>query len=1296
MSSQPLNKAIELSKAGRKKHARILLSTILEDEPANEYAWLWYADTLPTVEARIEAIERGLNSNPGSQRLQQAVSLLRGAAGVPADADPKARINVPAPVFSQVRGTIAPRKKTENLRALAQALARRLAFGALVLVVIIYLSYFGLDMARGASFQDAILHAADKLVIYLGLLARGDLGLTTAGSLTLNPLPIMEVVPTVVARSLGLLAAALLIAAPTGVILGIWASRRRHSTWPLLTLLASIVGVSVPSFFAALLLQLGVIRLTREMGRVLLPVGGFGWDAHLLLPALVLAARPLAQITRVTFVTLNDILQQDYVRTAYSKGLVPRMVMNRHVIRNAIAPILTTIGVSLRFALSSLPVVEFFFGWPGMGFNLLKSISRQDDNLTVALILCLGVLFILVNLLLELSYRIVDPRFRSTPEHIGRGERKSVWESLTTMFDLRKLFSNNPIKSWLEKRRRAPAASPFRAVLEERGDTFDELYDRGAGERRVWLLGTLGNLPLMLGGLLVLGVLAVILFGPRLAPHSPYTTQGLTFKDGEFTVPPFEPGQSYPWGTDVLGRDLLSLILAGAQQTLLLVTLVVLARMAIGFTLGALAGWLKGSKIDQFLVGAAEVIAAFPSLLLSMTLILAFGIREGMRPFIIALCFVGWGEIMQFVRGEVIGIRPKLFIESAVALGSRTLRIILWHVLPNLVPALITIAALEMGAVLMLLGELGFIGIFIGGGAFAELDVAAAPYHYSDVPEWGALLSNVRTYARAYPWTAIYPSLAFFVAILGFNLFGEGLRRMVEIVGVRVMRLFNRYTLAFGLIAAMGFVWVRGNTGATVFYQRQASVFSGQRAMIDVEALSDPAMQGRALGSPGLEVAANYIAQRFQDLGIQAAGKEFTYFQPRSRDYESLDATPKLTIDDGGPPLVYHRDFAERPFAYRNLGQVRSQVKVLAFGELTGSGRYFRTPRPALRDSDYSQDILLFIDESDVSLLLPLQPAGILAVAKDPLDLQRRYTLSPRDPRWSNYGSSRVQGQDSPIFWISEELADRILEDIGKTVDELRRLREDLGQDEVLELPTGMTVSMEMQGTVQEKVPASHVIGHLPGVSSNQFEGLDDRMIVVLAQYDSPPAGPDGLYPAANDNAAGVGVMLEAIRTMQESGYQPYKTFLFVAYSGEGLEGGGQVNPRDVSKFLQAKLGFSSTFEVEAIVELRGLGTRHGDQLVLLTGGSLRLANLFEDAARRMGVPTHRAGERVDISVIYEQGSTFDSGEEAPRIGLVWEGWEATSRSAGDTLDSISVENLERSGQALSLALMILGRETQY
>jgi hypothetical protein len=242
-----------------------------------------------------------------------------------------------------------------------------------------------------------------------------------------------------------------------------------------------------------------------------------------------------------------------------------------------------------------------------------------------------------------------------------------------------------------------------------------------------------------------------------------------------------------------------------------------------------------------------------------------------------------------------------------------------------------------------------------------------------------------------------------------------------------------------------------------------------------------------------------------------------------------------------------------------------------------------------------------------------------------------------------------------------------------------------------------VNVSMAVEGTKHEKVPAPHLIGHMPSYVSNQFGGLDDHLIVVLAQYDCPPPVPgDAPLTCANDNASGVAVMLEAIRAMRDSGYQPYKTFVFIAYSGEGLDGGEPISPYDVDKFLQAKYGFASTFEIEAIVELRGLGAGGGDDPVLLVDGSLRLADLFSASARRFGLPVRRTGETLDLSLIFEPGSVAASGDQAPRIRIAWDGWQTTSHMAADTLETVSASDLDRAGKAVSLALMILGRELQY
>jgi hypothetical protein len=681
-----------------------------------------------------------------------------------------------------------------------------------------------------------------------------------------------------------------------------------------------------------------------------------------------------------------------------------------------------------------------------------------------------------------------------------------------------------------------------------------------------------------------------------------------------------------------------------------------------------------------------------------MTLILALGIRRGMVPFVIALCFAGWGEIMQFVRGEVMAIKPKPFIESAIAVGLRTPRLFLTQVVPNLLSSLISLTALEMGAVLMVLGELGFIGIFIGGGAFAELDVGGALYHYSDVPEWGSLLSGVRAYARSYPWVAVYPALAFFIAILGFNLFGEGLRRMIESVGVGLNRLLNRYTLAAVVVGFVVIGWARSNTGSMAFYKQQARAFDGQQAYAQVAALADPALEDRSLGSQGMEAAADAIARHFQDLGLQPAGQELTYFQNRNRSFETLDAVPQVSVDDGGPPLEYIQDYVEYAGPVRSLGQAQGPVRVI-LARAVDRGSY-QKPYPAIQEVVEPEDVLMALTEQEGRHLTEVPHAGLLVVAEDPADLRRHATLSDRSAEASGFGSSLDRSQDGPNLYISEALANRILAPTGETVASLRKITQGLPDNQVAYVETQTPVSLQVEGTIQERVPVRHVIGHLPGVSGRASAGeaqLDNQLIVVLAQYDSPPYGPDGCCPATNDNASGVGVMLEVVRAMREANYQPYRTFLFVAYAGEGLDGGEVVEPQDVNRFLQAKAGFATAYDVEAIIDLRGVGAGTGNGLELSAGGNQRLAELFESSARRVGLATSRAAEPVDLSVVFADRSNFSGGgQEAPYIRLSWEGWQDTARTAGDTLDTISPARLQQVGQALAQALMIMGREDRY
>ena len=307
--------------------------------------------------------------------------------------------------------------KMRRLVMLVWLIPRILSIVALVAGIVFLVALLvTLGEAEGQMpLQEGLRTAAGFAVEYLGGLLHGDLGVATPRHAAAAATPVIEVLGRTLPKSLGLLLMALALATVAGLPVGILAATRRGSHLSGLLIALSTLGISTPSYFAAMLLITLAVRFYTTTGLRILPVHGFGWDTHLILPALVLSARPLANVVRLTYNSLTDILAADYVRTAHGKGLGPWTVLFRHVLRNGAVPLLTTVGVSLRFSLAILPIVEYIFTWPGIGERLLQALLASDTVVVVGLTLALALLFILVDLLLEISYRLVDPR-------VGAGE----------------------------------------------------------------------------------------------------------------------------------------------------------------------------------------------------------------------------------------------------------------------------------------------------------------------------------------------------------------------------------------------------------------------------------------------------------------------------------------------------------------------------------------------------------------------------------------------------------------------------------------------------------------------------------------------------------------------------------------------------------------------------------------------------------------------------------------------------------------------------------------------------------
>jgi peptide/nickel transport system permease protein len=245
---------------------------------------------------------------------------------------------------------------------------------------------------------------------WVGRLLHGDLGTSIFTNLPVTTLIGQRVQPTV-SLTLLTLVVAVLIAVPVGVV-----AAAKAGTWIDRVVMAfSVLAFSVPVFVLAYLL-IGLFSIRLEW----LPVQGYRpigeglwpWLSHLILPSVALGTVYMAFIARITRATMLDVLAQDYIRTANAKGLTPRAVLTHHALKNAGVPIITVIGIGIALLISGAIVTETVFAIPGIGRLTVDAILRRDYPIIQGVILLFSGVYVLINLLVDLSYRFFDPRIR--------------------------------------------------------------------------------------------------------------------------------------------------------------------------------------------------------------------------------------------------------------------------------------------------------------------------------------------------------------------------------------------------------------------------------------------------------------------------------------------------------------------------------------------------------------------------------------------------------------------------------------------------------------------------------------------------------------------------------------------------------------------------------------------------------------------------------------------------------------------------------------------------------------------
>jgi peptide/nickel transport system permease protein len=260
----------------------------------------------------------------------------------------------------------------------------------------------------------------------------------------------------------------------------------------------------------------------------------------------------------------------------------------------------------------------------------------------------------------------------------------------------------------------------------------------------------LGRIPGAWIGLAIVGLLVVVaVFGPAAALYDPYHISA-----SDKLRP---PSPAHWFGTDDLGRDLLSRVLTGARISLAVGVVVLILAMALGVGLGLIAGYW-GGWVDEALMRTTDVFLAFPRLVLAIAIAATLG--PGLSNSVLAIALSWWPWYTRLVRGQLLSLREQEYVLAAVSLGARRPRILLQHLLPNVGTTVVVQASIDIGFAILASASLSFIGL------------GAQP----PTPEWGAIIAQARSYLVDAWWYPTFPGLAIFFAVLGFNLLGNAIR----------------------------------------------------------------------------------------------------------------------------------------------------------------------------------------------------------------------------------------------------------------------------------------------------------------------------------------------------------------------------------------------------------------------------------------------------------------------------------------------------------------------------------------
>lgn len=766
------------------------------------------------------------------------------------------------------------------------------------------------------------------------------------------------------------------------------------------------------------------------------------------------------------------------------------------------------------------------------------------------------------------------------------------------------------------------------------------------------------NIPLIIGIAVIAALIIFSLYPEVFTPSDPYgkERQEFVFIDGKINLfrPPVEPCAEYPWGTDVYGRDMRSLIFYGCRLTLLTAVFIAFGRLLISLPLAILAGYKN--KLAVWVMRQFSIMfSAFPLIIITLLFtrikLVADVFKEPTSIVAYILIIFGWSRLSNLLKEKVEGILSQDFIEGEIAIGKNRLEIALQNIIPHLIPTIVVLFFLEIAQALLILSQIGVFGLIMSGGIVDGDGDYRMPFEI----DWASLLMASQWFlSTGKYWLVLYPAAAFSVSIIGFNLLGEGLRLEFD---KRSSRIISWIRGIPGFLSPVKLIYevrhidtyrrsVRRKLAfyaailVIVFFPQGGSLykFNTVNAFSTISELSKPEYEGRKAGSGKNEIIANYIADKLKEYGIQPFDGNYFHEFDMETAFNVKNSTMTVVGEaSGAAALEFRKDyFITTP---SNISGTY-ELKYIIPKDL-GLFPYEE------HEFDYLHDKILLVDVRGYDGIAFARFVGLINNIVRPQALI--YI--------SDWESEKI---------IKKETVDRNAANDKATLN--ISLSSDKGDELLRKANSKVTLNIECELFNNPK--STSVVGYIQGSD----ESLKDEIIFVGSGIDS--VGDDEFikYPSSME-AGGAALELEIARVLGSSRKRPERTVIFAFWDGTQTIDRG-------SKFFLEKY-FKEDYKKAFYIDLKNFGPKQSDKLIIDTTNTLPKEYLAQKYIKAL----KKYARKNEVKVVYGTiGSPITQDTLKSDINSIIidsEGIEEDIKTSSDILENIDRGRLKGPGQMI-------------